>query len=302
MIVTFRQPLPLLDNDILRTFIAIAETGNFSTAAEVVFRTPSAVSMQIKKLEEQLKATLFLRDARSVTLTPQGEMLLTYARRMIALSNEAVSRFVMPELSGVVRLGAPEDIGERGVLPNILRRFAEVFPGIMVNVTIDGSGQLLRRLDAGQLDIVLTNGDPSVADPRGELLVLEKLVWVGAKCGNAYLKEPLPLSIWEEGCFWRTSALEALAKAGRNYRVAYMSGRTMAQRAAISADLAISPLPQSYAQGDLTILGESEGLPEIGEFAVRLVTVEKPSRPVAVVAESIRNAYRDRANALSVAA
>lgn len=103
MTVTFRQPLPLLDNDILRTFVAIAETGNFSTAAEVVFRTPSAVSMQIKKLEEQLKTTLFLRDARSVTLTAHGETLLTYARRMIALSNEAVSRFVMPELSGVVR-------------------------------------------------------------------------------------------------------------------------------------------------------------------------------------------------------
>lgn len=298
MTVAFRQPLPLLDNDILRTFIAIAETGNFSTAAEVVFRTPSAVSMQIKKLEEQLKCTLFLRDARSVTLTSQGEILLTYARRIIALSNEAVSRFVMPELSGVVRLGAPEDIGERGVMPNILRRFAEVYPAIMVNVTVDASQELLRRLDGGLLDIVLINSDPRASDSRGELLVREKLVWVGAKCGTSYLKDPLPLSIWEEGCFWRTSALEALSKAGRNYRVAYMSGRTMAQRAAISADLAISPLPQSYAQGDLVILGEREGLPEIGEFDVRLVTAEKPSKPVSVVAESIRNAYRDRSTKL----
>jgi len=139
MTISFRQPLPLLDNDILRTFVAIAETGNFSTAAEVVFRTPSAVSMQIKKLEEQLKTTLFLRDARSVTLTAHGETLLTYARRMIALSNEAVSRFVMPELTGVVRLGAPEDIGERGLLPGILKRFAEAFPAIMVDVTIAAS-------------------------------------------------------------------------------------------------------------------------------------------------------------------
>ncbi len=100
----FRASLPLLDNDVMKTFVAIADTGNFSTAAEVVLRTPSAVSMQIKKLEDQLGATLFLRDARSVNLTPQGELLLTYARRLIALSNEAVSRFVMPELSGVVRL------------------------------------------------------------------------------------------------------------------------------------------------------------------------------------------------------
>jgi DNA-binding transcriptional LysR family regulator len=293
MTMTFRQPLPLLDNDILRTFIAIAETGNFSTAAEAVFRTPSAVSMQIKKLEEQLKATLFLRDARSVSLTPQGEMLLSYARRMVALSNEAVSRFVMPELSGVVRLGAPEDIGDRGVLPGILRRFADVFPAIMVNVTIDGSNQLVRRLDAGQLDLALVNSAPTNNDTRGEVLAREKLVWVGAKCGTAYLREPLPISIWEEGCIWRTNALRALETSGRNYRVAYMSGRSMAQRAALVADLAIAPLAKSYVQSDLTILGEKEGLPDIGEFDIRLITVDKPSRPVAVVAESIRNAYFD---------
>lgn len=294
MTVTFRQPLPLLDNDILRTFIAIAETGNFSTAAEAVFRTPSAVSMQIKKLEEQLKATLFLRDARSVTLTPHGEMLLSYARRMVALSNEAVSRFIMPELSGVVRLGAPEDIGERGILPNVLRRFADVFPGIMVNVTIDGSSRLLKRLDAGELDLALVNSCSTMADGRGELLLREKLVWVGAKCGTAYLRDPLPLSLWEEGCLWRNNALNALDQASRHYRIAYMSGRTMAQRAALTADLAIAPLPKSYVQNDLVILGEKEGLPDIGEFDVRLVTAEKPSRPASVVAESIRALYLDK--------
>src|SRR6476646_7522741 len=113
MTISFRQPLPLLDLDVLRTFVAIAETGNFSTAAEVVFRTPSAVSMQVKKLEEQLGTILFLRDARSVSLTEGGEVLLGYARRMITLSNEAVSRFIMPDMRGVARVGAPEDIGER---------------------------------------------------------------------------------------------------------------------------------------------------------------------------------------------
>lgn len=95
MSIPFRRPIPLLDNEVLRTFVAIAETGNFSTAAEAVFRTPSAVSMQIKKLEEQLGATLFLRDARSVSLKRHGEMLLSYARNILALSNEAVSRFIM---------------------------------------------------------------------------------------------------------------------------------------------------------------------------------------------------------------
>ncbi|MDQ1186016.1 DNA-binding transcriptional LysR family regulator [Agrobacterium larrymoorei] len=293
MTVSFRQPLPLLDNDILRTFVAIAETGNFSTAAEVVFRTPSAVSMQIKKLEEQLKTTLFLRDARSVTLTAHGETLLTYARRMIALSNEAVSRFVMPDLSGVVKLGAPDDLGQRGLLPGILKRFAEAFPAIMVDVTIDSSSQLYKRIDEQRLDLALVNCASHPLRDTGEVLMRERLVWAGAKCGTAHLRDPLPISIWEDGCIWRSEAINALDKRNRPYRVAYLSGHTMAQRAAIEADLAIAPLPRSYVQNDMVILGEREGLPPLGSFDIRLIMTDKVSRPIQAVADSIRNAFRD---------
>lgn len=293
MTVSFRQPLPLLDNDILRTFVAIAETGNFSTAAEAVFRTPSAVSMQIKKLEEQLKTTLFLRDARSVTLTAHGETLLTYARRMIALSNEAVSRFVMPELSGVVKLGAPDDLGQRGLLPGILKRFAEAFPAIMVDVTIDSSSQLYKRIDEQRLDLALVNCASHPLRDTGEVLMRERLVWAGAKCGTAHLRDPLPISIWEDGCIWRSEAINALDKRNRPYRVAYLSGHTMAQRAAIEADLAIAPLPRSYVHNDMVILGEKEGLPPLGSFDIRLIMNDKVSRPIQAVADSIRNAFRD---------
>ncbi len=293
MTVSFRQPLPLLDNDILRTFVAIAETGNFSTAAEAVFRTPSAVSMQIKKLEEQLKTTLFLRDARSVTLTAHGETLLTYARRMIALSNEAVSRFVMPELSGVVKLGAPDDLGQRGLLPGILKRFAEAFPAIMVDVTIDSSSQLYKRIDEQRLDLALVNCASHPLRDTGEVLMRERLVWAGAKCGTAHLRDPLPISIWEDGCIWRSEAINALDERNRPYRVAYLSGHTMAQRAAIEADLAIAPLPRSYVHNDMVILGEKEGLPPLGSFDIRLIMTDKVSRPIQAVADSIRNAFRD---------
>lgn len=293
MTISFRRPLPLLDNDILRTFVAIAETGNFSTAAEVVFRTPSAVSMQIKKLEEQLKTTLFLRDARSVTLTAHGETLLTYARRMIALSNEAVSRFVMPELSGVVRLGAPEDIGERGLLPGILKRFAEAFPAIMVDVTIDSSSQLYRRMDEHRLDLALVNCASLPMRETGEVLMRERLVWTGAKCGTAHLRDPLPISIWEDGCIWRSEAINSLEKQNRRFRVAYLSAHTMAQKAAVAADLAIAPLPRSYVQDDMVILSEKDGLPELGCFDIRLIMADNTTRPVQAVADSIRNAFRD---------
>ena len=121
------HPLPLLDLDVLRTFVAIAETGSFTTASSAVFRTPSAVSMQIKKLEDILGRTVFSRDARSVALTSDGEMLLGYARRLLAINREAVSKFIIPDISGVVRLGSPDDYGER-VLPHVLKRFAQSHP------------------------------------------------------------------------------------------------------------------------------------------------------------------------------
>lgn len=293
MTVSFRQPLPLLDLDVLRTFVAIAETGNFSTAAEAVFRTPSAVSMQVKKLEEQLGTVLFLRDARSVSLTEGGEVLLGYARRMISLSNEAVSRFIMPDMRGVVRLGAPEDIGER-LLPSVLRRFADSHPGITVDVTIDMSSKLVARVDEQRLDLALINCSKVSHSERGELVLRDKLVWAGVKCGTAHLRDPLPISIWEDGCIWRAEALNALERQKRSYRIAYLSGHTMAQRAAVLADLAVAPLPSSNLTPDMKPLSEKDGLPELGVFDIRLLTaVGRSSGPVAAVTDSIRHFFSD---------
>ena len=283
-----RENLPLLELDILRTFVAIADTGNFTTAAEAVLRTPSAVSMQIKKLEEQLNVTLFLRDARSVTLTESGEVLLPYARRMLALSNEAVGRFRMPEMKGVVRLGAPDDIGER-FMPTILRRFAELYPLIMV----DTSGALRRRLAEQRLDLTLVNCAPGQVVHEGEVIHQEQLVWAGAKCGTAHLRDPLPVSIWEDGCCWRADALARLDKDKRPYRIAYLSAHTMAQRAAVIADLAVAPLPRSYLTDDMTALGAKHGLPELGSFEVRLLTGKETSETIRAVADSVRYAFSE---------
>ncbi|MGF0538070.1 LysR family transcriptional regulator [Agrobacterium sp. ES01] len=290
MTVSFRQPLPLLDNDVLRTFVAIAETGSFSMAAETVFRTPSAVSMQIKKLEEQLGAALFLRDARSVRLTAGGETLLTYARRILALSNEAVSRFRMPDLQGVVRLGATDYIGER-FMPGILRRFAETYPSIMVDLTVDSSNALRKRLQEQRLDLTLVNCTPGGAEPEGEAIFREQLVWAGAKCGTAYLREPLPVSIWEDGCCWRAEALTQLEKIKRPYRIAYLSAHTMAQRAAVVADLAVAPLPNSYLTDEMVALGSRHSLPELGSFEVRLLLSDNKSEIIQAVADSVRYAF-----------
>ncbi|WP_174800567.1 LysR family transcriptional regulator [Martelella limonii] len=292
MALNLQTPLPVLDNDILRTFVAIAETGSFSGAAEVVFRTPSAVSMQIKRLEEQVGVSLFVRDARSVRLTRSGETLLAYARRILALSNEAMSRFRHPAMRGVVRLGATDDMGER-ILPTVLKRFAEAFPSVMVDVTIDNSIGLSKRLREQRLDLTLLNAeDLPGKDEDSELIMRERLVWVGARCGTAYLREPLPISMWESSCCWRHEAERALSEAGRTYRVAYLSASTMVQRAAVTSDLAVAPMAVYYVSEDMEVLGPEQGLPELGFYDIRLKLSDQRGELIDAVADAIRHALQ----------
>lgn len=284
------HPLPLLDLDVLRTFVAIAETGSFTTAANAVYRTPSAVSMQIKKLEDILGRTVFARDARSVTLTTDGEMLLGYARRLLAINREAVSKFIVPDIVGVVRLGSPDDFGER-ILPHVLKRFAQSHPSIAVDVIIDQSVNLRRRMDDRALDITLLTNSTKAAAAGAEILLTEPIVWAGAKGGCAHLREPLPVSVWEEGCSWRAGALDALGRDGRNYRIAYMSAHTAGQRAAIMSDLAVAPMPKSFITNDMVELDNKDGMPAIGEYSLAMLVTPDASAPVKAAADHIRSAF-----------
>lgn len=290
MNVPLNHPLPTLELDVLRTFVAIAETRSFSAAATAVFRTPSAVSMQIKKLEETLRRPVFTRDARNVALTGDGEILLSYARQMLAINREAVAKFIAPDISGVVRLGSPDDYGER-VLPSILKRFADTHPSIAVDVVIDQTVNLKRRIEERSLDITLLTSSAAAIPADCELLLTEKIVWGGAKGGSAHLREPLPVSLWEEGCAWRMRALDALSGAGRSYRVAYMSAHTAGQRAAILADLAIAPLPKSFVGEDLVCLGEDDGLPPLGNYNIVMRVAPGATAPVLAAADHIRATF-----------
>ena len=284
------HPMPLLELDVLRTFVAIAETGSFTAASNAVYRTPSAVSMQIKKLEEMLGRSVFQRDARSVSLTADGELLLNYARRLLALNREAVSKFVMPDISGIVRLGSPDDYGER-ILPSVLKRFAETHPSIAVDVVIDQSANLRKRMANRQLDLTLLTCTEGSEDSSVQIVFTEPIVWAGAKGGCAHLREPLPLSLWEEGCAWRAGALSAMEKDGRDYRVAYMSAHTAGQRAAILSDLAIAPLPKSFLQDDLVELGPKDGLPKLCNYHIGMVVSPDASAPVKAAADHIRSTF-----------
>ncbi|GGX38724.1 LysR family transcriptional regulator [Saccharospirillum salsuginis] len=263
--------LPLLDTDVLRTFVAIAESGSFTRAAQQVFRTPSALSMQIKRLEETLGQPLFVREARQVRLTPEGETLLSFGRRLLKLNEEAVSQFLAPSLEGKVRFGTPDDVGTR-ILPGLLAQFARSHPSVQVDVVVDRSADLIDQLDKDELDLTLVTAGNQGQDPsRGEVVHTEPLVWVGREGGIAAQRSPLPVSLAAHGCCWRSMSLDALDKAGIDYRIAYTSIHCAGQEAAMVADLAISAFPQSLVKPPLTQLGTQSGLPPLGDYQILLL-------------------------------
>ncbi|SOC03492.1 LysR family transcriptional regulator [Stappia indica] len=257
---------PLIETDLYRTFLVIAETGSFSKASEVIGRTPSAVSMQVKKLETLLGTAVFAREGRSVRMTAEGEALLGYARRILLLNEEAVAMFRSPSIEGEVRFGAPSDFGTR-FLPNILTRFARSHPAVNVDVHLDGSPPLLQKLKEGQLDLILYTARPDSDLARGgEIVYTEPLAWAGLEGGVAYSRNPLPLALSVSGCPWRKAARIALDKAEHPYRIAYQSFHSAGQEAALLADLAVAPFPTSVITPPLQKLDARHGLPEIGDY------------------------------------
>lgn len=282
---------PLLELDLLRTLVAISETGNFSAAADRLGRTPSAVSMQVKKMEELVGATLFIRDSRSVSLTRDGEALLQHGRRLLALNREMMTRFVRPDLVGEVRLGAPDDVAER-FLPTMLRHFAESHPGVVLNVVVEGTRRLKEMVDDASLDLaIVTIGSTVMSVDQDMIIYREPLVWAALAGGIAAEQTPLPISLWEEGCSWRSGALKALEADGRDYRVAYQSAHISGQRAAILADLVVAPIPRSHLVGQVVEAQANRDLPTLPDCALGLVVREDPSPPVEAAADHVRDCF-----------
>lgn len=277
---------PLLDLDLLRTAVAIADGGSFSAAADTVHRTPSAISMQVKRMEDLVRRPLFLRDSRSVTPTSEGALVVEHGRRMLALNRDLVARFVPEEMQGIVRLGATDDTTER-FLPEMLRRFSESHPGVRVAVSVDSSADLVEQVNAGVIDLGLFT---CAADDlsKGEIVLRERLVWATMDGGVAAEQTPLPISVWEDGCAWRSGALSALGKIGRDYRIAFESAHISGQRAAVLADLAVAPLP-SLSLGPGIVAAQN--LPDLPDYGVALSVKDKPSAAVAAAADHLRASF-----------
>ncbi|MEM1362422.1 MAG: LysR family transcriptional regulator [Pseudomonadota bacterium] len=294
------QRIPLLDLDLLRTLVAIADNQSFSAAAKDVGRTPSAVSMQVKRIEDLVGRPVFLRDSRSVSLTPDGAYLVDHARQMLSLNHSAMERFMSPGLTGVVRLGAPDDVSER-FLPDMLRRFAATHPGVTIDVVVDETKQLVADVKSGRLDMTLMTCDAEIKKQSGlEVLFVEQLVWATLRGGAAATKSPLPLSVWQEGCAWREAGLEALSCQGRAWRIAFQSAHISGQRAAILADLAIAPIPVASITGDIVEVPDRYGLPILPRYALALMLGDKPNPAIDAAADHLRAAFASARNRFSM--
>ena len=279
---------PAIDTELLRTFVAIADNGGFTRAAEVVNRTQSAVSMQMKRLEEDvLQRTVFERDGRQVRLTAEGQILLGYARRILKLHGEVMNTLRQPHMVGSVRIGTPDDYVMR-YLPGILSRFAQAYPLVQVEVHCDSSAQLLQRQD---LDLTIVTRKPG--DDIGEFLRQERFVWAEAIGFSPHEQTPLPLAMFNSDCFCRAWACNALDAMGREYRVAYTSPSLSALMAVVSAGLALTAQLQSLIPADMRIVGEAEGLPQLPLCNIMLLRNEHNKSPVTeTLAEHIVEGFR----------
>lgn len=280
-----------LELDLLRTLVAIADTGSFNRAARSVFRTPSAVSMQMKKLEEQVGRPLFAKDGRSVALTPDGEALVGYGRRILKLTQEALQHFREPEIQGTIRLGTPDDYAGQ-FLPDILARFAGSHPNVEVDVSCLPTVELIAQIENNAIDIALVSSGHR--QNAGMVVHREELVWAGLRHGCAHEKRPLPLALSHVGCCWRRMALDALDREGIAHRIAYSSRHCLGQLAALKAGLALAPLPKSVVHGDLKEFGLEAGLPPIGNFGIELRRAPAATGPLFdALADHIESNFRN---------
>ncbi|MDY7531967.1 LysR family transcriptional regulator [Pseudomonas sp. Bout1] len=266
---------PSIDTEVLRTFVAIADQGGFTRAGEQVNRTQSAVSMQMKRLEEDvLQRKLFERDGRQVRLTPEGQVLLGYARRILKLHSEVFNTLREPHMVGLVRIGTPDDYVMR-FLPGILKRFSKAYPLIQIEMHCESSVVLMQRRD---LALTVISREPGYE--IGELLRTERLVWAAAPCFCVNEHETLPLAISGVDSFctqWTRGALDA---AGLDYRLAYHSSNGAAIQAVVGAGLAVMASMESLVTEDLRILGSAEGLPPLPSMNLRLLRNTAMTSPI----------------------
>ncbi|HMK80114.1 MAG TPA: LysR substrate-binding domain-containing protein [Xanthobacteraceae bacterium] len=258
----------MLDLDLLRSFVSVVDAGGFTRAGERVHRTQSTVSQQIRRLEEDVGHPLLIRDGKRVTLTDEGERLLSYARRLLALAQEARDVVSRPHGGGLVRLGIPEDFAAYR-LTELLSSFVRARPGLRLDVRSDLSLRLRHALERGELDLALLKRDIGEGDAIAAWP--ERLRWVTSRNHPVNPRvESVPLVVAEQGCLYRNHAIHTLEAAGRSWHVAFSSPNLSGLQAAISAGLGIGILSEQAIRPEHRVLGAKDGLAPLAKTELAL--------------------------------
>lgn len=276
-----------LDLTSLRSFVAVADSGGVTKAAGYLHLTQSAVSMQLKRLEESLGLSLLDRSNRSIGLTAEGEQLLSYARRMLALNDDIYARLTSQEYEGEITLGVPHDI-IYPYIPPILRRFAADYPRVQIRLVSAPTKQLREMFDRGECDVILTTEEQP--GPGGEVLVTLPLVWVGATGGSAWKSRPLPVAFCTN-CIFRPDVLRRLDDADFDWQMIVNSDLDNAVEAVVSADLAVHACIKGVYPRQTSPVPHDGSLPDPGQTGIVLYMQQSEEPALKELRDLIRNAY-----------
>lgn len=279
-----------LDSDLLRHFLAVAKTGSVTRAADTVGRTQSAVSMQIRRLEEMLGAPVFERLPRGVVLTPLGRELLPYAERILSLLREAGDHLTSPRISGTVRVGVVDEYVESTV-PTVLAAFNDAHPEVDVSVLCDFSHRQIDALTADRIDLaVIHNWDGTGS---GEVISHDPTVWVTSLAHRTHEIRPLPVGLFINSDWSRDYAARSLDRAGLPWRLAFEADNSAALEKALLSGLAIVPRARSTVPPGCRILGQEDGFHQIDNNDVFLLTNPRRASPaISAMAAVLRDAFR----------
>lgn len=261
-----------LELELLRTFAAVAEGGGFTRAAERLHRTQSTVSQQLKRLEERLGTPLLARNTRSVTLTERGELLLGYARRLLALNDEALSALEETRLRGNIRLGSAQEVADGG-LAEMLAHFTRLHPGVALEVRVDANLKLRDEVERGELDLAVLFQEPGQGlngSAKCEVVKRLRRVWVASRQFSINEEEPLPLVLANGPCIFRNAVLGALDAINQPWRIALSTPSLAGIRAALRAGLGVGVRTEQWLEPDLRII--DQGLPPLPDVELALLT------------------------------
>jgi DNA-binding transcriptional LysR family regulator len=277
-----------LELELLRAFVAVVDGGGFTRAAARLHRTQSTVSQQLKRLEERLDTALLERSTRNVALTERGELLLGYARRLLALNDEALGALAKTRLRGRVRLGSAQEVADGG-LADLLAHFSRLHPGVALEVRVDANLKLRDEVERGELDLAVIFQEPGEPGNGVRCEVIDRLrrVWVASPAFGLAADEPLPLILANSPCIFRNAVLGTLDSIGRPWRIALSTPSLAGMRAAMRANLGVGVRTERWLESDLEIL--DAGLPPLPD--VELVLLSAPDTGELVV-ERLRTALR----------